>query len=104
MDGSVDFYQNFQLYEDGFGNPTTEYWLGLKHIWSLVQQGEQELRIDLEDWDGNQRYAEYSHFSIASPSYDYKLAIDGYTGDAGKGTIILTVTKPGTPEIIIGVQ
>ena len=89
MDGSVDFYQNFQPYEDGFGNPGTEYWLGLRHIWSLVQQGAQELRVDLEDWDGNQGYAEYSLFSIDSAGNDYRLAIGGYAGDAGKATIIL---------------
>ena len=88
MDGSVDFFQKFKQYRNGFGNPDTEYWLGLKHIRSLVLQGEQELRVDLEDWDRNKRYAEYSPFSIGSGVNEYELDIGGYTGDAGKVTII----------------
>ena len=45
--------------------------------------GNYELRIDLEDWDGETRYAQYSIFDIGGPEDNYKLAVYGYTGNAG---------------------
>ena len=42
-----------------------------------------ELRIDLEDWDGETRYAHYSIFDIGGPEKNYELAVGGYMGNAG---------------------
>ena len=56
--------------------------LPLKRILSNVP-GNYELRIDLEDWDGETRYAQYSLFDIGGPEDNYKLDVFGYTGNAG---------------------
>ena len=56
--------------------------LPLKRILSNVPWN-YELRIDLEDWDGEKRYAQYSLFDIGGPEENYKLAVYGYTGNAG---------------------
>ena len=56
--------------------------LPLKRILSNVPW-KYELRIDLEDWDGETRYAQYSLFDIGGPEDNYKLAVYGYTGNAG---------------------
>ena len=45
--------------------------------------GNYELRIDLEDWDGETRYAQYSLFDIGGQEDNYKLAVKSYTGNAG---------------------
>ena len=42
-----------------------------------------ELRIDLEDWDGETRYAHYSLFDIGGPENNYALVVGGYMGTAG---------------------
>ena len=42
-----------------------------------------ELRIDLEDWDGETRYAHYSLFDIGGPENNYALVVGGYMGNAG---------------------
>ena len=54
----------------------------MKRILSNVP-GNYELRIDLEDWDGETRYAQYSLFDIGGTEDNYKLAVNGYTGNAG---------------------
>ena len=83
QDGSVDFYRNWTDYENGFGNLTGEHWLGLSQIYRITQQGSNTLRVDLEDFDGNSRYAKYSTFNIGNSSTQYTLTVSGYSGTAG---------------------
>ena len=41
------------------------------------------LRIDLEDFDGDIRYAEYMTFKVKGEVDKYRLLIEGYNGTAG---------------------
>ena len=41
------------------------------------------LRVDLEDFEGDKRYAKYSTFQILDSSRKYQLNASGYSGDAG---------------------
>lgn len=69
-DGSVDFFRNFSEYEKGFGNLNTEFWLGLKHIREIADQGTTELRIDLQAANGTSAYETFSNFSLSNnPDY-----------------------------------
>ena len=43
-----------------------------------------ELRIDLEDFNGNKTYAKYSTFYVGRAATKYKLHVDGYSGTSGK--------------------
>ena len=49
----------------------------------LTRQGRYELRVDLQDWDGNTAFALYSTFKVAGPELLYRLTAVGYSGDAG---------------------
>ena len=45
--------------------------------------GSYRLRVDLMDWEGNTRYAEYSQFAVGSADDNFRLSVSGYTGNAG---------------------
>ena len=83
QDGSVDFYRYWTDYENGFGNLTGEFWLGLSKIYRLTKEGSNTLRVDLGDFEGNTSYANYSTFSISDGSTEYILTVGGYSGTAG---------------------
>eukprot|EP00057_Strongylocentrotus_purpuratus_P017986 XP_011672460.1 PREDICTED: fibrinogen C domain-containing protein 1-like [Strongylocentrotus purpuratus] len=83
QDGSVDFSLYWSVYKNGFGNVSSEHWLGNDNIHRLSRNKTYELRIDLEDFDGQTRYATYSNFSIADEVAKYILSLGSYSGDAG---------------------
>ncbi|XP_077573995.1 angiopoietin-related protein 3 [Stigmatopora nigra] len=80
VDGSVDFDQTWEKYEKGFGELEKDFWLGLKKIRSITQQGLYILRIDMEDWKQDKHWAEY-HFALDGPSEHYALNLSNYSGD-----------------------
>ena len=41
------------------------------------------LRVDMEDFDGNIKYAEYTTFQVADEADKYRILIGGYSGTAG---------------------
>ena len=81
-DGSVDFYRYWTDYQQGFGHPSGEFWLGLDKIHRLTRTATQ-LRIDLQDFQGNSRHARYSSFSVGDSASRYTLSVSGYSGTAG---------------------
>ncbi|XP_076081584.1 uncharacterized protein LOC143052438 [Mytilus galloprovincialis] len=83
-DGSENFFRDWQAYEDGFGTLHGELWIGNKYL-HILTQVPTELRIDLEAWDGQKRYAKYSSFVIGDADSKYTLSVDGFGGNAGDG-------------------
>ena len=82
MDGSVDFYLNWDDYVHGFGNISEEHWLGLSKLHRLANVPRQ-LRVDMRDEADVYRYAQYSSFYIGGSSTDYTLHISGFSGSSG---------------------
>ncbi|XP_057338964.1 uncharacterized protein LOC130676629 [Microplitis mediator] len=82
-DPRENFNRDWADYKNGFGDPAREFWLGNENIYMLTNNEDYSLRVELEDFEGNKRYAQYSHFKIYSESEYYKLEIDGYEGNAG---------------------
>ncbi|XP_046996881.1 uncharacterized protein LOC124612629 [Schistocerca americana] len=77
------FNRDWADYKNGFGDPARELWLGNENIYMLTNNEDYVLRVELEDFEGNKRYAQYSHFKIYSEAEYYKLEVDGYEGNAG---------------------
>ncbi|XP_046861620.1 ryncolin-2-like [Xenia sp. Carnegie-2017] len=82
-DGSVNFYRGWKDYKQGFGNLTSEFWLGLDKIYRLTSAKRNKLRVDLGDWSGNKAYAEYDYFAVKNESKKYQLSRGAYSGTAG---------------------
>jgi len=78
-----NFNRDWDDYKSGFGDPDREFWLGNENIYMLTNAEDYSLRVELEDFEGNKRYAEYSSFKLYSEREQYKLEIGGYTGNAG---------------------
>ena len=85
MNGSQDFYLDWNDYVHGFGNLNGEYWLGLSKIHRLTANTSHTnmLRVDLGDFDANTAYAKYSTFKVGDSVSKYTLTVSGYTGTAG---------------------
>jgi ficolin len=81
---SIAFNRNWAEYVEGFGDPLGNFWIGNSYLHSILTQKRYVLRVDLWDWDGNFRYAEYDDFFIGGQACKYKLMkIGDYCGDAG---------------------
>uniref|UniRef100_A0A1B8Y715 Fibrinogen C-terminal domain-containing protein n=1 Tax=Xenopus tropicalis TaxID=8364 RepID=A0A1B8Y715_XENTR len=84
MDGSVDFFREWDSYKRGFGHQNGEFWLGNENLHLLTATGNFQLRVDLTDFSEQHTYATYSNFSIARESQNYTLSLGSFTGgDAG---------------------
>ncbi|XP_066299173.1 fibroblast growth factor receptor 1-like [Branchiostoma lanceolatum] len=83
QDGSVDFAKTWGEYQQGFGDLDGEFWLGLDKIHTLTTAKNNILQIELEDFNGERRYARYGTFSVGNSSGNYVVSISGYSGDAG---------------------
>ena len=85
VDGSEDFYRNWQEYKFGFGNLNGEFWLGNDNLYILTKQKNQKLKIQLKDQEGEFSYADYSEFWIDSELMQYKLHVASFTGATPPG-------------------
>ena len=83
LNGSLDFYRGWESYKNGFGDLNGEFWLGNDNLHRLTAADDVILRVDLEDFDGNTAYAEYTTFKVANETDKYRILVEGYRGTAG---------------------
>ncbi|KAM9323886.1 tenascin-X [Gastrophryne carolinensis] len=82
MDGSLDFYRDWADYKNGFGNLTSEFWMGNIALHQITSLGPYELRVDLHA--GNESaYAVYDDFRVEGEDQQFKLRLGQYKGTAG---------------------
>ena len=82
----LNFNRNWVHYEEGFGDPQYEHWLGLKKINCLTfSVCAAELRIDMTDYKGIHKYAIYSSIAVHNAANKYRIDLGNYTGTAGDG-------------------
>ena len=82
VDTAFNFNRSWVEYKHGFGDKNAEFWLGNEYLHYLTSRRAYKLRFDLEDWDGNTAYAEYSSFVVESEASNYTLRVGDYSGNA----------------------
>uniref|UniRef100_A0A8D8CK00 Angiopoietin-related protein 1 n=1 Tax=Culex pipiens TaxID=7175 RepID=A0A8D8CK00_CULPI len=88
FDGSVDFYRNWTEYKAGFGDPEKEYWIGLELLHKMTAAKTYQLLVELEDYNGDYKYAKYTEFGIGNETEKYALKKLGvYSGSAGDSLV-----------------
>ena len=97
FDGSVSFERNWAECESGFGNKTGEYWLGLSYIHRLTTSASQDLRVDMEDFEGGSAYACYTTFNVAIATDGYRLLQYQYQDYSGTSYWALPQEKEYIP-------
>ncbi|XP_072223755.1 angiopoietin-related protein 7 [Leuresthes tenuis] len=80
--GLTSFNRDWKQYKNGFGSIRGDFWLGNDHIFRLTRQPT-TLRIEMEDWEGETRYAEYGFFTVGNELNSFKLFLANYSGNAG---------------------
>ena len=82
VDDSVSFNRNWAEYEEGFGEPSGNFWAGLQHMHSLTNSTYgTELVITVETSDGAVYKAKYN-FRVDDADSKYRLTVDGFSGNA----------------------
>lgn len=94
QDGSLDFDQLWQAYQNGFGKLEGEFWLGLEKIHTLSQQGDYVLHVEFSDWKGESRTIKYP-FHLSGEENSYALHLQG--GSSGDLESALTSDPSGVP-------
>jgi len=81
--GTVNFYRGWKDYVEGFGHLDSEFWYGLRNIHCLTTREDVELRIVLQDEQGNKLTWVYRQFSVDGADQKYRLHIGQGTGKQG---------------------
>ncbi|XP_062583692.1 ficolin-2-like [Saccostrea cucullata] len=83
LDGSVSFSRNWTEYQNGFGNESTEYWLGNDALHALTLKSS-SLYVKLQHTNGSHYFQYYSDFRVSGADDDYRLHLGSYSnGTAG---------------------
>ncbi|CAK8679054.1 unnamed protein product [Clavelina lepadiformis] len=91
INGKINFNRGWDEYVRGFGNPNSEYWLGLENIYLLwiqttiihkflggVYSKQPDFGVDLEDWDGFKQFVQFPTFFYSPKSFKYELHVQDY--------------------------
>ena len=96
QDGSENFNRNWTEYEDGFGDMTGEFWLGLEKIRRITAARGHDVRIDLFSLTSSNYqdilkhlYIKYEDFKLGDHGQNYKLSVGEMSNISGKILVCL---------------
>ena len=86
LDGFAFFNRSWAEFKVGFNDSRGNYWLGNELLSQLtVSRHGYKLKFDLQSRSNTSNWysAEYSSFTVLSEADNYRLLVDGYSGNAG---------------------
>jgi hypothetical protein len=83
MINGLSFNRTWIDYQRGFGNilHRMDFWIGNENLYWLTNNYQCRLKIELTDWYNETRTATYEIFHISNQNDDYRIQIDGYSGN-----------------------
>ena len=79
----MTFNRDWYSYKNGFGDFSSDGWLGLEKMHRLTKSSPVELLISLYARDNKWYFPQYKSFQIGSEATKYRLYIGNFTGDGG---------------------
>jgi len=85
INGSNFFNRSWAEFKVGFNDSSGNFWLGNELLHQLTSDGRYKLRFDLQRRTSSLSwlYAEYSSFVVLPETYNYRMVVSGYSGNAG---------------------
>ena len=80
INNKISFERDYQSYQNGFGDFTENFWLGLDKLHCLTESSQlrAELYVGLHTFYEASRYSRYGTFSVGPESDGYRLNIADY--------------------------
>ena len=84
LNDDIDFNLTWNDYKVGFGDPGSNFWIGLETMHQMTSTAPYRLRIEFQaSYNSVWYYAEYSTFLIDAEANQYTIHVSGFTGDGG---------------------
>ena len=64
-----------------------EFWLGNENIYTLTNQNDYELRVDMQETNGTKHFIKHNHVRIGPESGGYILTLTSPTGKPEKSKL-----------------
>lgn len=71
----ISFNNTWNSYKSGFGDVEDEFWLGNDNIHSLTSQEENELKVDIEFFNGSCKTYYFDSFKLENEKSNYRIKI-----------------------------
>ncbi|GBN61256.1 Techylectin-5A [Araneus ventricosus] len=102
--GEDYFVKKRKEFKEGFGNLKREFWLGNDKIYSITNQGQYAVRMDMKHENGTSSFSRYENFWIENEDAKYTLRLSECSGPGGDsignhdGWAFYTVDQPNKSE------
>ncbi|GFR22747.1 protein scabrous [Trichonephila clavata] len=82
FNGSESFFRDWTEYKNGFGQLSSEFWIGNEALHLLTDKRPMKLHVDMWDIQDNYLYVDYEKFHVRSEMDQYAIEISNHSGNA----------------------